>query len=237
MYKPPYPTQAFHYGSRHMGPSHTPPAGPGPAPSPAPMPHPGAESAHGHPRAPAPYGLISDLPLPVPTGDSQVQRIIYTSGLVEGSGDSISNIKTLTAKRSKRLAFRLKYLSLQTDRPCSDNYVVSCLYYHCLFQAGLNGHIYKMPEIPESFPELCDMKYSIPNILDMKSILIEIWKLSFGSITFMSLFLSPLTYCDTSATFCCATFQSNAVVKHVWKRGRVTGVLCEFSTTQADHQW
>lgn len=26
------------------------------------------------------------------------------------------------------------------------------------FQAGLNGHMYKMPEIPESFPELSDLK-------------------------------------------------------------------------------
>ncbi|XP_068176967.1 vacuolar protein sorting-associated protein 37A isoform X2 [Antennarius striatus] len=90
----PYPTQAY-YGSRHMGPSHTAPAGPGPAPSPTPMPHLGVDSAHGPPRAPAPYGLISDFPLPVPTG-----------------GD---------------------------------------------LQAGLNGHIYKMPDIPESFPELSDI--------------------------------------------------------------------------------
>ncbi|XP_040892115.1 vacuolar protein sorting-associated protein 37A isoform X2 [Toxotes jaculatrix] len=108
MYKPsgiaPYPTQAFHYGPRHVGPGQTPPPGPGPAPSPAPapMPHPGVDSAHGPPRAPAPYGLISDLPLPVPTGDSQ---------------------------------------------------------------AGLNGHMYKMPEIPESFPELCDM--SMTQLSDM----------------------------------------------------------------------
>lgn len=76
MYKPsgiaPYPTQAFHYGPRHVGPSHAQPAGPGPAPSPAPMPHQGVDSAHGPARAPAPYGLICDLPLPVPTGDSQV---------------------------------------------------------------------------------------------------------------------------------------------------------------------
>lgn len=27
-----------------------------------------------------------------------------------------------------------------------------------VFQAGLNGHMYKMPEIPESFPELSDMR-------------------------------------------------------------------------------
>ncbi|XP_068606915.1 vacuolar protein sorting-associated protein 37A isoform X2 [Brachionichthys hirsutus] len=84
----PYPTQAY-YGPRHAA-----PAGPGPAPSPAPMPHPGVDGAHGPPRAPAPYGLISDLPLPVPTGDPQ---------------------------------------------------------------AGLNGHVYRMPDIPESFPELCDI--------------------------------------------------------------------------------
>uniref|UniRef100_A0A669ERR3 VPS37A subunit of ESCRT-I n=1 Tax=Oreochromis niloticus TaxID=8128 RepID=A0A669ERR3_ORENI len=86
----PYPNPAFHFGSRHMGPSQTPP----PGPAPAPMPHPGVDSALGPPRAPAPYGIISDLPLPVPIGDSET---------------------------------------------------------------GLNGHVYKMPEIPESFPELCDM--------------------------------------------------------------------------------
>ncbi|XP_010777206.1 vacuolar protein sorting-associated protein 37A [Notothenia coriiceps] len=86
----PYPTQAYQYGPRHVGPSHTPP----PGPAPALMPHPGVDSAHGQPRAPAPYGLISDLQLPVPTGDSE---------------------------------------------------------------AGLNGHMYRMPEIPESFPELCDL--------------------------------------------------------------------------------
>lgn len=72
MYKPsgiaPYPTQAYHYGARHVGPSQTPPQ----APSPAPMPHLVADCAHGPPRAPAPYGLITDLPLPVPTVDLQV---------------------------------------------------------------------------------------------------------------------------------------------------------------------
>uniref|UniRef100_A0A8C2W8F2 VPS37A subunit of ESCRT-I n=1 Tax=Cyclopterus lumpus TaxID=8103 RepID=A0A8C2W8F2_CYCLU len=98
MYKPsgmaPYPTQAYHYGPRHVGPSHTAPPGLGPAL----MPHPGVDGAHGPPRAPAPYGLISDLPLPVPTGD---------------------------------------------------------------YQAGLNGHMYKMPEIPESFSELCDLNLTL----------------------------------------------------------------------------
>lgn len=97
MYKPsgipPYPSQGFHYGPRHVGPSQTPPPGSGPAPSQAPTSHAAVDVAHGLPRAPAPYGLITELPLPVPTGDSQ---------------------------------------------------------------AGLNGHMYKMPEIPETFPELCD---------------------------------------------------------------------------------
>uniref|UniRef100_A0A4W6D4A1 VPS37A subunit of ESCRT-I n=1 Tax=Lates calcarifer TaxID=8187 RepID=A0A4W6D4A1_LATCA len=101
MYKPsgmaPYPTQAFHYGPRHMGPT--------------PMPHPGVDSAHGPPRAPAPYGLITDLPLPVPTGDSQ---------------------------------------------------------------AGLNGHMYKMPEIPESFPELCDMNLTqLSDMSENEDVLLE----------------------------------------------------------------
>uniref|UniRef100_A0A8P4G5B3 VPS37A subunit of ESCRT-I n=1 Tax=Dicentrarchus labrax TaxID=13489 RepID=A0A8P4G5B3_DICLA len=93
----PYPSQAFHYGARHMGPT--------------PMPHPGVDSAHGPPRAPAPYGLISDLPLPVPTGDSQ---------------------------------------------------------------AGLNGHMYKMPEIPESFPELCDMNLTqLSEMSENEDVLLE----------------------------------------------------------------
>uniref|UniRef100_A0A8C6LHD8 VPS37A subunit of ESCRT-I n=1 Tax=Nothobranchius furzeri TaxID=105023 RepID=A0A8C6LHD8_NOTFU len=88
MYKPsgitPYPTQTFHYGPRHVGPGQTPP--PGPAASPAPIPHTRADIAHVPPRAPGPYGLLPDLPLPVPTGDTQ---------------------------------------------------------------AGLNGHMYKMPDIPD----------------------------------------------------------------------------------------
>ncbi|XP_034043967.1 vacuolar protein sorting-associated protein 37A isoform X2 [Thalassophryne amazonica] len=102
MYKPsgiaPYTTQSFHYGPHHVGPSQTPPS----AQTPATMPHPGVESSHGLPRAPTPYGLITDLPLPVLTGDSPV---------------------------------------------------------------GLNGHVYKMPEIPETFPELCDM--NLPQLTDM----------------------------------------------------------------------
>uniref|UniRef100_A0A3P8R8M5 VPS37 C-terminal domain-containing protein n=1 Tax=Astatotilapia calliptera TaxID=8154 RepID=A0A3P8R8M5_ASTCA len=71
----PYPNPAFHFGSRHMGPSQTPPSGPAPAP----MPHPGVDSALGPPRAPAPYGIISDLPLPVPIGDSEL-FMFFVSG-------------------------------------------------------------------------------------------------------------------------------------------------------------
>lgn len=111
MYKPPgitpFPTQAFHYGPCHVSPSQTPPPGPGPVPTP----HSGVDNAHGPPRAPAPYGLISDLPLPVPTGDSQ---------------------------------------------------------------AGLNGHMYKMPEIPESFPELCDLNLTqLSNMSENEDVLLE----------------------------------------------------------------
>eukprot|EP00064_Thunnus_orientalis_P024954 superscaffoldBa00011567_g25277 len=95
MYKPsgmaPYPTQAFHYGPRHVGPR--------------------VDSVHGPPRAPVPYGLITDLPLPVPTGDSQ---------------------------------------------------------------AGLNGHMYKMPEIPESFPELCDLNLTqLSDMSENEDVLLE----------------------------------------------------------------
>ncbi|XP_076023431.1 vacuolar protein sorting-associated protein 37A isoform X2 [Genypterus blacodes] len=97
MYKPsgiaPYPAQGFHYAPRHVGP--------------------GVEGTHGPPRAPAPYGLITELPLPVPTADSQ---------------------------------------------------------------AGLNGHMYKMPEIPESFPELCDMNLSrLKDMSEDEDVLLELF--------------------------------------------------------------
>uniref|UniRef100_A0A1A8GAI2 Vacuolar protein sorting 37A n=1 Tax=Nothobranchius korthausae TaxID=1143690 RepID=A0A1A8GAI2_9TELE len=113
MYKPsgiaPYPTQTFHYGPRHVGPGQTPP--PGPAASPSPIPHTGADIAHVPPRAPGPYGLLPDLPLPVPTGDTQ---------------------------------------------------------------AGLNGHMYKMPDIPESFSELCDMNLTqLSEMSENEDVLLE----------------------------------------------------------------
>ncbi|KAM9314433.1 vacuolar protein sorting-associated protein 37A isoform 2-T2 [Pholidichthys leucotaenia] len=115
MYKPsgmaPYATQTFHYGPRHVGPSQTPPSGPIPAPSTTALPHAVVDGVHGAPRAPAPYGLISDLPLPVPIGDSQ---------------------------------------------------------------AGLNGHMYKMPEIPESFPELGDMNLTqLSDMSENEDVLLE----------------------------------------------------------------
>lgn len=106
MYKPsgmpPYPTQGFHYGPR-----------PGQAPGPAPMPHPGVDTTHCPPRAPAPYGLITDLPLPVPTVDSQT---------------------------------------------------------------GLNGHMYKMPEIPETFPELSELSVSqLKDMSEQEDMLLDIF--------------------------------------------------------------
>lgn len=70
----PYPPQAFHYSARHVGPTQTPPPNLGAGSTP--MPHPGMDSVHAIPRVPTPYGLISDLPLPVPTGESQVNRNI-----------------------------------------------------------------------------------------------------------------------------------------------------------------
>uniref|UniRef100_A0AAY4AE90 VPS37 C-terminal domain-containing protein n=1 Tax=Denticeps clupeoides TaxID=299321 RepID=A0AAY4AE90_9TELE len=93
----PYPPQSFHFvpafspqeGQRTVGPS--------------PYPHSGVETQQAAPRPVAPaYGLITDLPLPVPTTDSHV---------------------------------------------------------------GLNGHVYKMPEIPEAFPQLSEM--SVTHLKDM----------------------------------------------------------------------
>lgn len=109
MYKPsgiaPYPTQGFHYGPRHVGPGQT------PAPSPAPMPHPGTDNMHGPPRAPLACGFIPDLPMPVPTADSQ---------------------------------------------------------------AGLNGHVYKMPDLPDTFPELCDKNLTqLSDMSENEDVLLE----------------------------------------------------------------
>ncbi|KAJ8271720.1 hypothetical protein COCON_G00105790 [Conger conger] len=109
MYKPtgmpPYPQQGFHFH-----PAFPPQDSPRPA-GPVPMPHPGTDP-HGPPRAAAPaYGLITDLPLPVPTADAQ---------------------------------------------------------------AGLNGHMYKMPEIPESFLELSEMSVSeLKEMNDQEDVLLE----------------------------------------------------------------
>ncbi|KAK2908693.1 hypothetical protein Q8A67_004530 [Cirrhinus molitorella] len=110
MYKPsgmpPYPAQSFHFvpafppqdGQRPIGP--------------APLPHAGVEPQQAPPRPAAPvYGLITDLPLPVPTTDSQ---------------------------------------------------------------SGLNGHIYKMPEIPDMFPELSEMSNSqLKDMSDQDDVLLE----------------------------------------------------------------
>ncbi|KAL1023824.1 hypothetical protein UPYG_G00046800 [Umbra pygmaea] len=104
MYKPaglpPYPAQGFQYGPLPVGPTL------------APMLHPMLEGPHGPTRAAAPaYGLITDLPLPVPTADSQT---------------------------------------------------------------GLNGHMYKMPEIPDTFPELSEMSVSqLKDMSEQEDVLLE----------------------------------------------------------------
>lgn len=71
MYKPsgmpPYPTQSFHFV-----PAFPPQDGQRPV-GPALVSHVGVEPQQAPPRPAAPaYGLITDLPLPVPTADSQV---------------------------------------------------------------------------------------------------------------------------------------------------------------------
>lgn len=71
MYKPsgmpPYPTQSFHFVPAFQPQDGQRPIGP------APVPHAGLEPQQAPPRPAAPaYGLITDLPLPVPTADSQV---------------------------------------------------------------------------------------------------------------------------------------------------------------------
>ncbi|KAA0722456.1 Vacuolar protein sorting-associated protein 37A [Triplophysa tibetana] len=108
MYKPsgmpPYPTQSFHFV-----PAFPPQDGQRPV---GPVSHAGMESQQAPPRPAAPaYGLITDLPLPVPTADSQ---------------------------------------------------------------SGLNGHMYKMPEIPDSFPELSEISVSeLKDMSDQDDMLLE----------------------------------------------------------------
>ncbi|XP_062864225.1 vacuolar protein sorting-associated protein 37A [Trichomycterus rosablanca] len=110
MYKPsampPYPAQNFHFVPNFPTQDAT------RSVVPAPVPPAGMELHQAHCRPPAPmYGLITDLPLPVPTADSQT---------------------------------------------------------------GLNGHMYKMPEIPESFPELSDMSVSqLKDMNDKEDMLLE----------------------------------------------------------------
>jgi len=69
MYKPsgmpPYSTQSFHFVPAFQPQDGQRPIGP------APVPHAEPQQAPPRPAAPA-YGLITDLPLPVPTADSQV---------------------------------------------------------------------------------------------------------------------------------------------------------------------
>ncbi|XP_077575961.1 vacuolar protein sorting-associated protein 37A isoform X5 [Stigmatopora nigra] len=65
---PPYPPPSYHYGLYHVGQRKTPPLAPFPS-GVGPGLHPGVESVHGSHRQPDPYGLITDLVLPVPVGD------------------------------------------------------------------------------------------------------------------------------------------------------------------------
>lgn len=68
MYKPSYPAQNFHFVPAF--PSQDPQRPVVPAPPPPP---PGSEIQQAQNRPPAPaYGLITDLPLPVPMAESQV---------------------------------------------------------------------------------------------------------------------------------------------------------------------
>lgn len=70
MYKPPYPAQNFHFVPAFPSADPQRPVVPAPLPPP-----PGSEIQQGPNRPPAPvYGLITDLPLPVPTADLQVRR-------------------------------------------------------------------------------------------------------------------------------------------------------------------
>lgn len=103
---PPYPTQSFHYVPAFPPQDVQRPVGP------SPVPHAGVEPQQAPPRPAAPaYGLITDLPLPVPTADSQ---------------------------------------------------------------SGLNGHMYKMPEIPDLFPELSEMSVSqLKDMSEQDDVLLE----------------------------------------------------------------
>lgn len=102
---PPYPPQTFQFV-----PSFPTQDGPPRSMGPPPMPLAGVEAPAARPAAPA-YGLVTDLPVPVPTSDSQL---------------------------------------------------------------GVNGHMYKMPEIPESFGELSDLNLSqLKGMSEREDVLLE----------------------------------------------------------------
>ncbi|KAI5630459.1 vacuolar protein sorting-associated protein 37A, partial [Silurus asotus] len=107
MYKPPpYPAQNFHFVPAFPSQDPQRPAVAAPLPPPQ-----GSDPQQVQNRPPVPYGLITDLPLPVPMSDSQT---------------------------------------------------------------GLNGYIYKMPEIPDSFPELSEMSVSqLKDMSDNEDVLLE----------------------------------------------------------------
>ncbi|XP_058241095.1 vacuolar protein sorting-associated protein 37A [Hemibagrus wyckioides] len=96
MYKPPYPAQNFHFVStfpsqdpqRHIVPAPLPPA-------------PGSEMQQVQNRPPAPtYGLITDLPLPVPMADSQtgLNGHIYKMPEIPDSFPELSEISVSQLK-------------------------------------------------------------------------------------------------------------------------------------------
>lgn len=72
MYKPPYPAQNFHFVPTFPSPDAQRPVVPTSLPPP-----PGSDMLQVPNRPPAPvYGLITDLPLPVPMADPQVQALL-----------------------------------------------------------------------------------------------------------------------------------------------------------------
>uniref|UniRef100_A0A3P9AB53 VPS37 C-terminal domain-containing protein n=1 Tax=Esox lucius TaxID=8010 RepID=A0A3P9AB53_ESOLU len=107
---PPYPTQGFHYSPLPPGPTL------------GPMPHPVLEAphAHGSTRAAAPaYGLITDLPVPVPAADLQVSRAAITTVMERGLGHlfymSMPEIPDTFPELSEMSVSQLKDLSEQED--------------------------------------------------------------------------------------------------------------------------
>ncbi|KAK3523095.1 hypothetical protein QTP86_014399 [Hemibagrus guttatus] len=161
MYKPPYPAQNFHFVPTF--PSQDPQRPVVPAPLP---PAPGSEIQQAQNRPPAPaYGLITDLPLPVPMADSQtgLNGHIYKmpeipDSFPELSEMSVSQLKDMSENEDVLLEYfvclpQLKQVS--SDKEDLVNTIVTVAKKNLQLEPQLEG---KRQEMLYKYEQLTQMK-------------------------------------------------------------------------------